>query len=247
MPGQPLLLIAAVATASMVVAGCGSSPEKSPPSGVDGLTIPTPSPDPADFVDHVDNPWFPLEPGTVWTYRTTGEDGRQTNTVTVTDRTREIQGVTTTVVHDEARDAAGRVVEDTYDWYAQDTAGNVWYFGEATTAYDDGTPDTEGSWEAGVGGAEAGIVMLATPRVGDGYVQEHDPGVAEDRARIVSLTEQRVVRTDRYDGLLLTEDTTPLEPGLVERKYYAQGLGVVHEETVAGGDERVDLVSVTQR
>lgn len=240
----PAILTALLA--SVALAGCAGDPPHSDPSGVDELTIPTPSPDPADFVGTVDNPWFPLVPGTVLTYRSIGDEGTQTDTVTVTHDTRVVAGVRTVVVHDVATDADGTVVEDTYDWYAQDTAGNVWYFGEDTTAYDGGRPDTEGSWEAGVDGAEAGLVMAATPRVGDGYRQEYRGGVAEDQAEVLSLTEQRRVPAGTFADLVQTEDTTPLEPDLVELKYYAKGLGVVFEETVAGGSERVELISVTQ-
>jgi hypothetical protein len=241
----PVLLTALLATCALT--GCAGDPPRSDPAGVDGLTVPTPSPDPADFVAGVDNPWFPLEPGTVRTYRSVGDEAEETVTVTVTDQTRVVQGVTTVVVHDVATDASGEVLEDTYDWFAQDADGNVWYFGEDTTAYDaDGRPDTQGSWEAGVDGAEAGLVMPATPRVGDGYQQEYRPGVAEDRAQVLSLAEQREVPAGTFADLVETEDTTPLEPGLVERKYYAEGLGVVYEETVTGGTERLELVEVTQ-
>jgi hypothetical protein len=238
---------AAIALAALAVSatsGCAGGPPTVEPGGVDGLTVPTPSPAPRDFVDGVDNPWFPLVPGTVRTYRATGADGRQRITVTVTDRTRVVQGVTTVVVHDRVSDARGRLVEDTDDWYAQDTAGNVWYFGEDTTAYAGGRPDNEGSWEAGVDGAEAGLAMPADPRVGDGYAQEHLTGVAEDRGEVLALDEATTVPAGAFDGLLETEDTTPVEPGVVERKLYARGVGVVREETVVGGEESVELVDV---
>jgi hypothetical protein len=240
------LLAAGLATgaAAATLSGCAGGPPQVDPAGVDGLEIPTPSPDPRDFVASVDNPWLPLEPGTVWTYRARSDEGAETIVVTVTDRTRVVQGVPTTVVHDVVTDDRGRTVEDTFDWYAQDTAGNVWYFGEATTEYDGRKRSTEGSWEAGVDGAQAGLVMPATPRVGDGYAQEHREGVAEDRAEILSVDERRVVPFGRYDDVVQTEDTTPLEPGLVEHKYYARGVGVVLEEDVSGGSEVVELVGL---
>ncbi len=231
---------------TLAVGGCAGGPPTVDPAGVDGLTVPTPSPRAADFVARVDNPWFPLLPGTVRTYHAEGAKGPRTVTVTVTDRTRVVAGVTTTVVRDVVTDARGRTVEDTTDWFAQDRAGNVWYFGEATTAYDGRRADSEGSWEAGVDGARAGLAMAATPRVGDGYAQERRAGVAEDQAEVLALDERRTVPAGTFDGLLQTEGTTPLEPGLVERKYYARGLGVVFEETVSGGDERVELVEVTE-
>jgi hypothetical protein len=235
-------LVAGLAAATLT--GCAGGPPPVDPSGVDGLEIPTPSPDPRDFVASVDNPWFPLAPGTVWTYRATSDEGAETIVVTVTDRTRVVQGVPTTVVHDVVTDARGRTVEETFDWYAQDTAGNVWYFGEDTTAYDGNRASTEGSWQAGVDGAEAGLLMPAKPRVGDGYAQEYRAGVAEDRGRILALHEQRKVPAGAYVDVVQTEDTTPLEPGLVERKYYARGVGVIFEEDVAGGSEVVELVEL---
>ncbi|RYP82755.1 hypothetical protein EKO23_20920 [Nocardioides guangzhouensis] len=228
-----------------LLAACGSAPETSAPSGVDGLEIPTPSPDPKDFVDLIDNTYLPLAPGSVWKYRTTSTEGPETNVVTVTNRTRVVAGVTTTVVHDVARDGRGRIIEDTWDWYAQDTAGNVWYFGEDTTAYDDGKASTEGSWEAGVNGAQAGLAMPADPRVGDGYAQEHAPGVAEDRGEVLAVDDTVRIPFGAFQDVVRTEDTTPLEPDLVENKFYAPGVGVVMERTVQGGDERVELVAFT--
>jgi len=242
-PG-PLAAGLAAGLAAATLSGCAGGPPRVDPAGVDGLEIPTPSPDPRDFVASVDNPWFPLEPGTVTTYRATGEEGVEMVVVTVTDRTRVVQGVSATVVHDVVTDARGRIVEDTFDWYAQDTAGNVWYFGEDTTAYDGRRTSTEGSWEAGVDGAEAGLVMPARPRVGDGYAQEHLPGVAEGRGRILTLRERRAVPAGTYVDVVVTEETTPLEPGLVERTYYARGAGPVFEEDVAGGSEVVELVEL---
>jgi hypothetical protein len=241
------LLLALAAVLPVLVSGCGSAPQKSPPTGVDGLRIPTPSADPGDFVGRVDNPYLPLRPGSRWVYESGGEDPERT-TVTVTGDTREVQGVTTTVVHDVVRDADGKVVENTFDWYAQDTAGNVWYFGEDTTEFDDrGRPDHSGSWEAGVDGAQAGLVMPAEPRVGDGYQQESAPGVAEDRAEVLSLDESVNLGFDSFTDLLQTEETTPLAPSLVEQKYYAPGVGLVLEQTVQGGAERVELVEFAGR
>jgi hypothetical protein len=237
------LLLAIGASLPLLLGGCGSAPEKSPPTGVDGLRIPTPSPDPDDFVAGIDNPYLPLAPGSRWVYESAGVD-RERTTVTVTGDTREVQGVTTTVVHDVVRDSGGEVVEDTFDWFAQDTAGNVWYFGEDTTEYDDrGRPDHSGSWEAGVDGASAGLAMPDAPRVGDGYQLESSPGVSEDRSQVLSVDESVNVEFGSFTDVLQTEDTTPLEPGIVEQKYYAPGIGLVLEQTVLGGAERLELVS----
>jgi hypothetical protein len=243
---RPALLVVAAALGFLLLGGCGSEPEKVGPMGVDGLEIPTPSPDPADFVSEVDNPWLPLTPGSRWVYESSGPDP-ETITVSVTDQTRVVQGVTTTVVHDVVTGPDGEVIEETYDWFAQDAAGNVWYFGEDSTEYDErGRPDRAGSWEAGVDGARAGVVMLATPRVGDGYQQEHDVGEAEDRATVQSLDEALNLGLGSYDAVLQIEETTPLEPGLVERKYYARGIGLVLEETVSGGSDSAELVEFTE-
>lgn len=237
----------AVVLGPLLTSACAGGPPTVPPSGVDELTIPTPSPHPDDFVDGVDNPWLPLLPGTTWTYRVTGDDGARTEVVTVTDRTRVVEGVTTTGVHDVVTDARARVVEDTVDWYAQDRDGNVWNFGEDTVAHHGAGPDTTGSWQAGVDGAEAGLAMPARPRLGDGYVQESSPGVAEDRAEVLALDQRREVPFGTYDDLLLTEVTTPLDPGLVERRYYARGVGLVLEATATGGAQIVELVGHTGR
>jgi hypothetical protein len=239
--------VAVVALAAVVLTGCGSGPGTTDPEGVDGLEIPTPSPDPRDFVERIDNPYLPLLPGSTWTYEATGEDGDETVTVTVTDQTRVVAGVTTTVVHDRVTDADGKLLEDTFDWFAQDRDGNVWYFGEDTTAYDGDTVSTQGSWEAGVDGAQAGVVMLARPRVGDGYQQEFLEGEAEDQAEVRAIDAEIVIGGDTYDRVVKTADTTPLEPRLVEHKYYAPGIGLVAEETLSGGDERVVLVEHTTR
>ena len=239
-------LAPALAAVVVLSGGCAAAPGTVDPGGVDGLEIPTPTPDPDDFVDRIDNPYLPLEPGNEWVYESTGEDP-ETITVTVTDETREVAGVATIVVRDVVTDADGEVVEETSDWFAQDRDGNVWYFGEDTTEYDErGRPDTAGSWEAGVDGAQAGLVMPDTPRVGDGFRQEFYPGEAEDQARVVSLTESLELDVGDFDGLLVTEDTTPLEPGLVEQKYYARGTGLVYEETLSGDGDPVELVSFTE-
>lgn len=239
-PARRLLAVAATAG---LLAGCASGPGASPPTGVDGLQVPTPSPDPADFVERIDNPLLPLVPGNEWVYESS--EG-ETTTVRVTDRTREVAGVATTVVRDVVTDETGETIERTFDWFAQDRAGNVWYFGEATTAYDArGRPDHTGSWEAGVDGAEAGLVMAAHPRVGDGYRQESDPGVAEDRAQVLSVDETVNLELGLFTHLLVTEETTPLEPDVLERKYYAPGVGLVLERTLSGGDERRTLVEFT--
>jgi len=197
-----------------------------------------------DFSSVVDNPFFPLAPGAVWQYDETHADGEtQTDTVEVLDQQRTVMGVDTIVVHDVAKDADGTTVEDTYDWYAQDSAGNVWYFGEDTTSYDEGQSSTEGSWEAGVAGALPGIVMLADPTVSDiGYRQEYLAGVAEDMGQVIAGSGSITVPFGTFDDIIRTRDWSPIEPDIVEEKVYASGIGVVHEETLSPADEHEEVV-----
>lgn len=229
------------------LSGCGSASVSSPPTGVDGLQIPTPSITASDFVPRIDNPWLPLAPGNEWVYQASSAGGAKTITVTVLEETREIGGVNATVVRDVVTDAEGKVLEDSRDWFAQDAAGNVWALGEATTEYDGDETSTEGSWEAGVDGAEAGLAMAAAPRVGDGYRREFLRGEAEDRVTVLALDASANVPFGSFTDLLETEDTTPLDPDLVERRLYARGVGLIGAETIAGGDEVVVLVSFTEK
>jgi hypothetical protein len=238
--------VAPILVAAVLLSACGAEPPSIDPTGVDELTIPTPTPDPDDFVDEITNPYLPLTPGSTWTYTSSSDEGTETITVTVLDTTRTIQGIEATAVHDVVRDRDGGVLEDTVDWFAQDRRGNVWYLGEDTTEYDGAKVSTAGSWEAGVDGAEAGLAMPAEPRVGDGYRQEYDPGEAEDRAEVIDLARALTLTHAVFDDLLEIEESSPLEPGVVERKYYAKGTGLVAERTVEGGDEVVELVSDTR-
>jgi len=196
--------------------------------------------DPADFVEGIDNPYLPWTPGTTLIY----EGGDERVEVTVTDETREIMGIAATVVHDRVF-VDGELMEDTYDWYAQDAAGNVWYLGEETEEYENGeVVSTEGSWEAGVDGAQPGIAMLAQPEVGETYRQEFYEGEAEDVAKVFARGESVTVPAGSYDEVLVTEDWTPLDPDIIEHKFYAVGVGVVREELVEGGDEVLELIEV---
>jgi hypothetical protein len=199
---------------------------------------------PAGLSTHIDNPYWPMRPGTRWVYReTTPDGGRSRDVVTVTRRTRLIaNGVVARVVTDVATEH-GKLAEKTEDYYAQDRAGNVWYLGESTRAYENGRfVSSEGSFEAGVDGAKAGIVMLAHPRRGKRYRQEDYPGHAEDRARVLSLREQAEVPFGHFKRTLLTRETTPLEPKTVEYKLYARGVGPVLELGLSGENDRSELV-----
>ncbi|HEX9330474.1 MAG TPA: hypothetical protein VF896_01225 [Anaerolineales bacterium] len=201
--------------------------------------------DPGNFVSKVDNPYFPLEPGTTFVYRGETEGVPTRDVVTVTYDTKVILGVTTTVVHDQAYED-GVIVEDTFDWYAQDKAGNVWYFGEDTKELDENgnVISTEGSWEAGVNGAEPGIIMEADPKKGDKYQQEFAQDVAEDMAQVIGFEDSFCVRYGCFDNVLVTKEWSPLEKGVVENKYYAKGVGFLSAVMVKGGDEQTELVRV---
>jgi hypothetical protein len=228
-----------------LLAACGAGPEPAPPTGIDELQIPTESPDPTDFVAEIDNPYLPLVPGSRWVYESQGADP-ETVTVTVTDETRVVAGVTTTVVSDVVTDADGKVVEETLDWFAQDTDGNVWYFGEDVTNFDNGQPsDSGGSWEAGVDGALPGIVMPAEPTVGHAYRQEFYPGEAEDLGEILAIDGTLTVPAGSFQQVVTTRDWNPLEPDVVEEKQYAPGVGLIAEQAVEGADDRSQLTEFT--
>jgi hypothetical protein len=202
--------------------------------------------DPSNFVRHVTNPFYPLKPGTVLVYKGVRDGQTQVDRVTVTHRTRVIQGVRTTAVRDVATHK-GRVLEATTDWYAQDKQGNVWYFGEATKSFGStGTVSTEGSWLAGRQRAVPGIIMEADPRVADGYRQEFYKGHAEDQAWILHRGGSVRVPYGLIHPALLTMEWTPLEPNVVDKKWYGRGIGIVKEQSVAGGQETADLVRVTR-
>jgi hypothetical protein len=230
---RSLLLVLAV-----LAAGCGADERAPLPQGDDPVEI-----DPARFSAEIDHPYWPMEPGTTWVYR----EGEQRVEVTVTDRTRRVMGVETRVVHDVVTED-GVTVEDTFDWYAQDDDGNLWYFGEDTTEFEDGKPvGHAGAWEAGVDGALPGIILPAAPEVGMRYRQEYYEGEAEDRAEVLSLDEDVSVPHGDFTGVLMTEDTTPLEPDVLERKYYVRDVGPVLALKVKGDRGREELVSLSHR
>ncbi len=238
---------AAALAALALLAGCGDDGEESSPAGSDlprgGEHVDI---DPAGFTADVDNRYWPMAPRTRWTYREPDEEGRVLDVVvTATTRTRRIaNGVTARVVRDTVS-RRGQVVEDTFDWYAQDRDGNVWYMGEQTAEYENGkVTSTAGSWEAGVDGAEPGIAIPAEPADGMAYRQEYYRGEAEDNGEVLSVGEQVEVPAGHYDKALLTKDTTPLEPDVVEYKLYAPGVGPVLAVGISGGGGREELVKV---
>src|ERR671937_1158341 len=205
-------------------------------------------PTPSRFVHGVTNPWFPLRPGTTLVYRGV-EDGKPSRDVVhVTGATKRIAGVVCTAVSDRLY-LRGKLEERTTDWYAQDKAGNVWYFGEDTAELDaQGRVTTrEGTWRTGVHGARAGIYMPAHPRVGQRGRQEYYAGHAEDHFQVLSLSARVHTRVASSRHALLTKEWTPLEPGTIDHKLYVRGIGTVLEQTVRGGDERNELVDLRRR
>ena len=230
-----LVVAASVFTTALALSG----PAQSAPS------CPKPPKLPGEFVGQVTNSYFPLQPGTTLTYKGKVDGKSATDVFTVTDETKEILGVTTTVVHDQVF-VKGELVEDTLDWYAQDAAGNVWYFGEDTKELEDGVVvSTEGSWEAGVDKASPGIFMPAQPVVGQVFKQEDAKDVAEDCSKIVDLNAS--VRTPFVSSneALKTDEYSLLEPDVLDNKYYVKDIGLVSEQAIQGGSDTLSLVSVT--
>ena len=236
------MIAAALAVAAVA---CGTDGASSPTPTVPPTTgsgIYEPSIDPSAFTSVVDNPYLPWLPGSRWVYEGESEGQRERIEVTVTDRTREVMGVTCVVVRDTVT-IDGELAELTFDWYAQDAEGNVWYFGEETAEYENGkVATTEGSWEAGVDGAQPGILMFASPEIGEPYRQEYYAGHAEDMGKVVKLGETVMVPFGSFEDVLVTEDWTPLDRKLLEHKFYAPGVGVVLERSLKGPKELVQLV-----
>ncbi|MFD4420784.1 hypothetical protein ACFWN7_04670 [Agromyces sp. NPDC058484] len=219
-----------------------SLPPTSLPRGDDPVSL-----DPAEFTTDIDNPYWPMEPGTRWTYLELDPDGGElTVEVTVTTETKTIaNGIEARVVRDTVR-RDGELVEDTFDWYAQDAAGAIWYLGEDTAEFEGGEVVSRGgSFEAGVDGALPGIAVPARPRPGMSYRQEYYAGEAEDNGKILSVDELVEVPYGRFDGALLTRDTNALEPDVAELKLYAPGVGPVLTLDISGGSGREELVGVT--
>jgi hypothetical protein len=199
------------------------------------------------WVAQVTNAYFPLPAGTTFHYTGESDGVPSTDDMEVDRQKKVILGVNCTQVHDRVY-ANGILSEDTLDWYAQDSSGNVWYFGEDTKELDanGNVISTEGSWQAGVNGAQPGIIMEAHPKVGDKYQQEFLLGVAQDMAQVLGLDKSACVAYGCFDDLLLTKEWSPLEKGVTAHKYYAAGVGLIQEDVVKGGDEHSELVSITK-
>jgi hypothetical protein len=255
---------AGLAVLGLLAAGCGdddSTSTATPAGQGDGTSETTaavtpvidpgdggrydPNIDPADFVPTIDNPYMPLTPGARWEYDGSADGEAERTVVVVTDQRRDVAGISATVVRDTVT-VAGEVKEDTYDWYAQDRDGNVWYLGEETKEYENGeVSSTEGSWETDVDGALPGIVMPAHPTRGQAYRQEFYPGEAEDLAEITELDATKSIAMGDYDHVLVVKEWNPLDPDVVEQKYYAPGIGMIAEDTVTGGDDASELVELS--
>jgi hypothetical protein len=245
------LTLSIVVTLMLTAVSCGEDrPAQTQPAAEPSFPIAInpyePKIDPADFVAGIDNPYLPFKPGSRWVYEGMTEEGPERGVVTVTNETKEILGVECVVVKDVVT-LDGSLIEKTFDWYAQDRFGNVWYMGEDSMEFEDGKMiSRKGSWEAGVDGAEPGILMLGEPEVGDRYRQEFYKGKAEDFAEVIELGATVTIPLGDYDDVLVTEDWNPLEPNTLENKFYAPGVGVILERHMQGPKEEFKLVQFTQ-
>jgi hypothetical protein len=229
-------------TALVLVAGCGGDSEPSATNTASeepAAVEPTPRDLPTEWADSIDNPFLPYQPGAKWTYEKTTPDSTEIIVLTVAKKTKTINDIEATIVRERVTED-GELIEEGEAWYAQDTEGNVWNLGDSTKAYEDGKVETEG-WEVGADGAQAGIAMLADPQVDDKYLQMFQEDEAEDQTAVLSVDESVEGPAGSWSGVLKTEDTTPLEPDLVEHKYYAEGVGSVQQETIEGEEEKVVL------
>lgn len=240
-------LVVALGTA-LALTGCVTSTPTAGakaqlPQGSEPVTL-----DPANFSTTIDNPYWPMTPGTRSTFREIGPGGEQVTVVlTVTSDTRKIaNGIEARVVRDTVTQD-GAIIEDTFDWYAQDSAGTIWYLGEDTAEFENGiVTSTEGSFEAGVDGALPGVLIPGEPNPGQTYRQEYYQGIAEDNGEVFSVTEQVEVPFGHFDDVLLTRDTITIKPEVLEYKFYAPGVGPVLILDISGGAGREELVSTEQ-
>jgi hypothetical protein len=226
----PLVALSIGSVASVVLSGCGMSPRELGPTGVDGLTIPTPSPVADDFAGDGTNPWFPLVAGTRWTYRQDLATGSRSVVAEVMPRRRSIAGVRTTAVRWQVRShGTGRTVM--VRWYAVDSVGNVWWFGQRVATRGPRLDNLAArSFEAGREGAEAGLLIAAAPREGDGYLNARQPGVVERRSTVLSLTGTVTTAMQTFHDTVITRDAGTTDPLQTVETYFARGVGIVAQE-----------------
>jgi hypothetical protein len=212
-----------------------------------GATDATDDINPEDFTVIIDNPFFPLPPGFTFIYKGRKELSKQRDEFAVTNRTIVIDGVTCRVVHDRVF-VRGILQENTFDYFAQDRDGNVWYFGEDTEELDrhGHVVTTEGTWRAGVNGARPGVIMEAHPQVNDHYFQELAAPLAQDEAIVLKRHQTVATPFATFRNCLVTKEFTQLEPGNVEHKFYAPGIGFVLSVVVKGGKERLALANIVR-
>jgi hypothetical protein len=246
-------LAVGVALVAALAAGCGSSGSNAsssttrPAKPAQPAWVLTgsysPTIDPSNFVTTIDNRFFPLQPGTTFHFRGTAGGTPQRDDMVVTSQTKSVLGVTCTVVKDTVSEH-GQPIERTFDWYAQDQAGDVWYMGEDSFEKKQGRfVRASDSWEAGVNGAQPGIIMPADPQPGDVYRQEYYPPDALDQARVLSRNARVAVAYGSFDHVLATDEWSPVEPQ-TERKNYVAGVGEIEERVTAGGHEQFELVRI---
>jgi hypothetical protein len=251
--------VLAVAALSAALGGCGSSGGNAAasssrsaavtgsPASAEGRWSP-PAIDPANFVSRVDNPYLPLVPGTTLRYRGVMKNGTtpQVDTFAVTHQRRLVMGVSCTVVRDTVT-SRGRPVERTYDWFAQDRQGNVWYMGEETQELKHGRfGKMIDSGPAGQNGAQPGLMMEAHPTKGDSYWQFHWPGHALDTAIVRGSGGTVSLPYGTFKHTLLSQEQSPLEPGVIDHKWSVRGIGYVKEQAASGTREQIKLISVTR-
>jgi hypothetical protein len=227
----------------------GTAPVSSSPTPQPSVAVSLPPmPGPGEWAPEITNPWFPFVPGTTFVFRGQKDAQPTVDTYIVTNRKKTIQGAPATVIINTLR-TGSHEIEGTEDWYAQDKQGNVWYLGEATRTFDKNgkVTGTTGSWQAGVDGAQGGLFMPASPKVGDAYYQEYLKGQAEDQYKIISMDGTVTVPYGTYKNVLVTEETTALEPSIVSQKYYVKGVGQVYEVDVKGSTEYAKLIRIVKK
>ena len=235
----------ALAVAVLALAACGGGSQSSRSSSLPSGTRPVKL-DPADFTTKIDNPYWPISPGSHWVYREVEDGEVHRDDVTVTNRTKLLGGIEARVVHDRVSQN-GETLENTDDYYAQDSKGNLWYLGEDTAEYENGKlKTTEGTWAYGTDGAQPGVIVPADPKQGMKYREEYYKGHAEDAAEILSVGSQVQVPFGRFQGAVLTRNYSAIEPTVEEMKLYAKGVGPVMELLVSGGSGRTELLSFSR-